>query len=655
MDPLSLAADSLPLELVERLIAVAIHVLQCRPGRHGPDAWAYHDVTDTNPLTNPLHTLLCALGPRRDYPDITLAAFSRCWWVDLDCASAIGDIELLNVMDRLAQTAGARASLSRRPLQWTHVAMDQSSKKGFVHVLDWWYKRFGAACWYTEAALTGAAEAGHLDALKWWVDRKDGLSCELNNKILLHATLGGHLDICEWWLTHHCNERNPSDAYRMPVMHGLLHALVHAIRSHDTEFRMFHWWLAQPFCRAPKVRHLKRASYNQLKDLQVAIWTHRETSTEVIARIPDLMDSVDVTLPVQVAAGMCAGVLPGDGATKLLDAHAPRVWEAFVDLVAMASLAGHVHVLDWFVRQPLLGKLDQGMLATLASMSISSALGAGHVHVLDWWVSACPWLDTVREALSLDTQSAVREASQAGHVHVLGWWKSQSPFPYSCGPFTLQAAAQAGHVSVLEWWLESDKNKATELRARMNDVIRAASSHNQVCVLDWWSQQQHFTKTSGDTMATITAASFSGSIDALQWWAATDWFVDWHERGNAMFSLDLPRPQTFDWWIEYLWTDQTSLQDPERHSNFHYQLFLALVQSHCTILLHKYVRRFGFPNAASKAVLPGEPHLADQVGLKSLQKGHVCTKPDPVVVETHISQTARHVKAWLTMKGIYSC
>ncbi|ORZ40696.1 hypothetical protein BCR44DRAFT_1495229 [Catenaria anguillulae PL171] len=586
MDSTSLS-DTLPLDLAERLLAAAIHALQRQPGRRGPNAWSSRDATDTDSSTNPLHRILCVLGPRRHYPDITLAAFSRCWWVDLDFASAIGDIELLRMMDRLAQApTDDRGPLQRRPLQWTHAAMDQASKKGFVHVLDWWCKRFGAACWYTEDALTGAAESGHLDALKWWVDRKDSLSCELNNKILLHATLGGHLDISEWWLTHHCNERNALDAtFRVPVMDGLVYALIHAIRSNDTEFRMFHWWLAQPFCRAPQVRHLKRVHFTSQLMLQNCIVMHRTTSTAVIERIVDVLDAVDMTLPVNAVASTCAGVLPTDVSTQWLDEHVERVWDVFGTVSISASKVGNLHALKWVAGHSTLEKMDQHQRDKMVLDSFKCAAEAGHVHVLQWWISECPWFEKVRHAI--DSQASVLEASRAGHVHVLDWWAAKSTLPFNCSMSTLDAAARGGHVSILNWWVASGKVSQSELRWWMNTVVRVASEHNCVNVLEWWCQQSQVAMSSALAAECMATASRAGSIDALEWWSSTSWFSDLHKHSIAISNSESPRPQVFDWWMESLPFPghQGAQSDKEDNAAAHSQLFLDLCQSPSTILL----------------------------------------------------------------------
>lgn len=60
-----------------------------------------------------------------------------------------------------------RTSPSFLKKDYTNEAVDEASKKGFVHVLDWWRKS-GLPMKYTEAALEQASARGHLVVLEWW-------------------------------------------------------------------------------------------------------------------------------------------------------------------------------------------------------------------------------------------------------------------------------------------------------------------------------------------------------------------------------------------------------------------------------------------------------------------------------------------------------
>lgn len=80
-------------------------------------------------------------------------------------------------------------------------ALDNASRMGYVHVLDWWL-RSGLALKYTEAALESASAKGHLLVLEWWRDaalkRDDGILLK-PGRSLLTAAQQGQVAALRWW------------------------------------------------------------------------------------------------------------------------------------------------------------------------------------------------------------------------------------------------------------------------------------------------------------------------------------------------------------------------------------------------------------------------------------------------------------------------
>ncbi|KAI1163989.1 flavoprotein [Nemania serpens] len=79
-------------------------------------------------------------------------------------------------------------------------ALDNASRMGYVHVLDWWL-RSGLPLKYTEAALESASKEGHLLVLEWWKDAalKDDKIILKPGRSLLTAAQHGQTAVLRWW------------------------------------------------------------------------------------------------------------------------------------------------------------------------------------------------------------------------------------------------------------------------------------------------------------------------------------------------------------------------------------------------------------------------------------------------------------------------
>ncbi|KAI2633495.1 flavoprotein [Xylaria nigripes] len=79
-------------------------------------------------------------------------------------------------------------------------ALDNASRMGYVHVLDWW-ARAGLPLKYTEAALESASKEGHLLVLEWWKEAslKDGGIILKPGRSLLTAAQHGQTAVLRWW------------------------------------------------------------------------------------------------------------------------------------------------------------------------------------------------------------------------------------------------------------------------------------------------------------------------------------------------------------------------------------------------------------------------------------------------------------------------
>ncbi|KAI0453042.1 flavoprotein [Xylaria acuta] len=79
-------------------------------------------------------------------------------------------------------------------------ALDNASRMGYVHVLDWWL-RSGLPLKYTEAALESTSKEGHLLVLEWWKEAalKDETINLKPGRSLLTAAQHGQTAVLRWW------------------------------------------------------------------------------------------------------------------------------------------------------------------------------------------------------------------------------------------------------------------------------------------------------------------------------------------------------------------------------------------------------------------------------------------------------------------------
>ena len=79
-------------------------------------------------------------------------------------------------------------------------ALDNASRMGYVHVLDWW-QRSGLTLKYSEAALEQASAKGHLLVLEWWRDAalRDSSIQLKPGRSLLSAAQQGQTAVLRWW------------------------------------------------------------------------------------------------------------------------------------------------------------------------------------------------------------------------------------------------------------------------------------------------------------------------------------------------------------------------------------------------------------------------------------------------------------------------
>lgn len=144
----------------------------------------YTDYFDTNIF--PTIDTLCNLENVKivDYIYNELEITHECTEGSVECASTNGNIDMLNWL---------RDNTS---FLYSKKAINNASKNGHNHVLDWW-KKSGLPLIYTATAMNCASGYGHVETLNWW--KNSGLELRYTKESIDSATVGKHIKVLEWW------------------------------------------------------------------------------------------------------------------------------------------------------------------------------------------------------------------------------------------------------------------------------------------------------------------------------------------------------------------------------------------------------------------------------------------------------------------------
>ncbi|PSK54752.1 hypothetical protein B9Z65_3841 [Elsinoe australis] len=94
--------------------------------------------------------------------------------------------------------------------KYTAEALDGASRQGYLHVLEWW-QRSGLPLLFTEQAMEQASSQGHIAVLEWWKSiamqkaqrsgepEDEGIQLK-PGKSICFAAQTGHADVVRWWV-----------------------------------------------------------------------------------------------------------------------------------------------------------------------------------------------------------------------------------------------------------------------------------------------------------------------------------------------------------------------------------------------------------------------------------------------------------------------
>jgi hypothetical protein len=128
--------------------------------------------------------------------------------------------------------------------EYSAEAIDNASRSGSIHALDWWYDS-GLPLKYTEAALEQASSQGHIAVLKWWKEHSayrtspatppspstptpPELKRDLKLKVgksITYATQAGCLPAIQFWVTSSIPFSHEDTIAKLASVHGHMHIL----------------------------------------------------------------------------------------------------------------------------------------------------------------------------------------------------------------------------------------------------------------------------------------------------------------------------------------------------------------------------------------------------------------------------------------------
>lgn len=114
------------------------------------------------------------------------------------------------------------------------------------------------------------------------------------------------------------------------------------------------------------------------------------------------------------------------------------------NILCIAAEYGHVHILDWLVKNTGCGLFRR--------LSIAAGRG-GHIHVLEWLVK--------HKFNRLESIDVSVEATKHDHLHVLKWLREHGYEIYDT--HCSKIAAEKGNMEILEWIYENGYNFSSEV------------------------------------------------------------------------------------------------------------------------------------------------------------------------------------------------
>ncbi|ORZ29423.1 hypothetical protein BCR44DRAFT_1451289 [Catenaria anguillulae PL171] len=413
--------------------------------------------------------------PRSVAPDLSYTAIMLMPWIDTDLACRLGDLWLLNTLHfRLS-----RPTFSR-PVQYTVPgALVGAAAQGYVHVLDWWIENMGEIKCPLTAVLKAACEHGKVAIIQWWLDKGDRQ--DWSGELIRAASENGHVEMLELFRVN---------GFDMRCMSGSRCCVAGAVTNgHE---RVVLWWM----------KHVGRElDGEEAKNALVAAVILTETDGRC-RMLEMLIETLQHHFSAFVASFSCA-----TGDLDFIECCISKAYSGTAHPIsyAVASLMGHMHVLDWLHRRavPIFPRTDSAAsddglwwawmsLArrkgqhtvdafgydfpdpmspyffavcagdcrvldwlhahdslrnekAFAPRMVEQASRGGYIQVLEWLMTHCPQL-----ILSADLLDCIQGATEYGHEHVLGWWKtnvcSSEMLDEAAGHVLLKDAVASGHV-----------------------------------------------------------------------------------------------------------------------------------------------------------------------------------------------------------------
>ncbi|KZT01463.1 uncharacterized protein LAESUDRAFT_707402 [Laetiporus sulphureus 93-53] len=318
-------------------------------------------------------------------------------------------VELLaEIMDRvgdweLAKAVGVPSSLPE-PLEWTRASpSDYAILTGYLPVI-----RASDPATHPPTRLGAilAARFGYVNVLEYFFTLHRSTFMHMYEKDLLPVTasLHGRTTVLSWW--KHAHDQHP-DLLPLPKPNSIADTIDGA--SRNGQVASLNWWLHSGIRLEYTIAALETASSkNRLAVL--AWWKHANSAYGLPLKIGRVMD--------------------------------------------MASMAGHVDVLEWWARSQLDFKYD--------IHALYHASCHGNVDVLKWWLGS--GLQVVFD------QDSLTGATRHNRPEVLEWWdKSGLPIQYRmCDIEEALEDAIGGGEAAREWW----KRKGVDFNANDKEWMK---------------------------------------------------------------------------------------------------------------------------------------------------------------------------------------
>ncbi|GAB9470933.1 hypothetical protein Gpo141_00008160 [Globisporangium polare] len=341
---------------------------------------------------------------------------------------------------------------------WLPQMMEAAASRGQVHVLQWLHSQPTNCDYNSKSGFRAAVRGGHLDAVRWFINKHYADREPLLYRSLIDAIRYGHTEVAKFLMAH-------SDSSHEGVSNGIL------LAAQRGDLELVQWLFSQSTeagvsfdCRATKLMDCAAGGGH----LHVVQWVHEHHRKEC----------------TEAAMNLAAG----NGSLDVVQwLHVNRIEGCTVDAMNSAAMNGHFDIVQW---------LHANRSEGCTEWAMDAAAKNGHLDIVKWLH------DDRKEGCSV---RAMDFAAENGHLEVVQWLHSHRS--EGCTTEAMDGAAKNGFLNIVQW-LQTNRSEGCTVRA-MDD----AAENGHLEMVKWL----HENRAEGCTVDAMDFAAENGHLDIVTW------------------------------------------------------------------------------------------------------------------------------------------